>query len=42
MEDTHHAKSSRPSWFAVSMPDEVTPMELEDLKRVIAKVRATR
>jgi hypothetical protein len=40
MEGTHHAKSSRPSWFAVSIPQEVTPMELEDLKRVIAKARS--
>ena len=40
MEDTHHAKASRPSWFAVSIPQEVTPMEFVDLKRVIAKVRA--
>ena len=40
MEATHHAKASRPSWFAVSIPEEVTPMELEDLKRVIAKVRS--
>jgi len=42
MEGTHHAKASRPSWFAVSIPQEVTPMELEDLKRVIAKVRGAR
>jgi len=40
MEDTHHARSSRPSWFAVSIPQEVIPMELEDLRRVIAKVRS--
>jgi hypothetical protein len=40
MEGTHHAKASRPSWFAVSIPEEVTPMELEDLKRVIARVRS--
>jgi len=40
MEDTNHAKSSRPSWFAVAIPAEVTPMELEDLRRVIAKVRS--
>ena len=39
IEDTHHARASRPSWFAVSMPDEVTPLELEDLKRVIARAR---
>ena len=42
MEDTYHAKKSRPSWFAVSLPEDVTPLELEDLKRVIAKVRAAR
>jgi hypothetical protein len=42
MEDTHHAKSSRASWFAVSIPEEVTPLELEDLKRVIARVRGAR
>jgi len=39
MEGTHHAKASRPSWFAVSIPQEVTPLELEDLRRVIARAR---
>ena len=42
VESSYHAKHSRPSWFAVSLPADVTPLELEDLKRVFAKLRGTR
>jgi hypothetical protein len=42
MEDTHHAKASHPSWFAVTLPESVTPLELDDLKRLLAKVRGPR
>jgi len=39
MESSYHAKKSRPAWFAVSWPDDVTPLALDDLRRVMAKVR---
>jgi len=42
MESTYRAKHSRDSWFAVSLPQDVTPLELDDLKRAIAKVRGMR
>jgi hypothetical protein len=39
MESSYHAKKARPAWFVVSLPEDVTPVALEDLRRVIEKVR---
>ena len=42
IEDAHRAKRARSSWFAVTMPADVAPLELDDLRRVLSKGRGLR
>jgi hypothetical protein len=42
VESASHAKRAHDSWFAMSLPDDVTPLELDDLKRALARVRGSR
>ena len=42
VENKFHAKHAHDSWFAMSLPEDVTPLELHDLKRMLARVRAAR
>ena len=36
IEDAHRARRARRSWFAMAIPENVAPLELDDLRRVLS------